>query len=304
MFKHLLVPLDGSRLAETILPVVKTFALAFNAPVTLLHVVEPTPPSTVHGEPHLMSATDAQAYLDRIAAELRAAGINANTHVDVVVGDVAKAIFAHGGELNADLILLTSHGHTGLRQVVYGSIAQQVLQSGEIPVLLVKALEAPTAATYTCRTILVPLDSSPLYESALDTAGELARALHAALQLVVVVPTVRTLSPERAATSVLLPTSTRAMLDLAENGAKEYVEQKLEQMKASGLHVKAQVLRGDIPTQIVAAEQQSEADLIVMATHGRTGLDAFWSGSIAPKVLSRVHAPMLLLHVAGPEPVR
>lgn len=304
MFKHLLVPLDGSHLAETILPVVKTFAQALDAPVTLLHVLEPMPPSTVHGEPHLMSAADAQAYLERIAAEMRAAGIRADTHVDVVVGDVAKAIFAHGGELNADLILLTSHGRTGLKQVVYGSIAQQVLQSGEIPVLLVKALEAPTAATYTCRTILVPLDSSPLYESALDTSSELARALRASLQLVVVVPTMRTLSPERAATGILLPSSTRAMLDLAENGAKEYLEQKLGQIKASGVPVSAQVLRGDIPTQIVAAEQQSEADLIVMATHGRTGLDAFWSGSIAPKVLSRVHAPMLLLHVAGAEPVR
>ncbi|HZQ10145.1 MAG TPA: universal stress protein [Anaerolineae bacterium] len=304
MFKHLLVPLDGSHLAESILPVARTFALALHAPVTLLHVVEPTAPATVHGDTHLMTAPDAQAYLDRIADQLRVAGIPVDTHVDVVVGDVAKAIFQHGGELNADLILLTNHGHSGLKQALFGSIAQQVLQSGAIPVLLVKAETPIPEASYTCTRILVPLDSSPLYETALEVSVDLARAFSAALHLVVVVPTMQTLSPERAATGILLPSSTRAMLDLAESGAEEYLEKKIEQLGTGGISVSGQVLRGDVPTQIIMAEQQSEADLIVMATHGRAGLDAFWSGSIAPKVLSRAHAPTLLLRVAGPEPVR
>lgn len=305
VFKHFLVPLDGSRLAETILPVVQTFARALEATVTLLHVVEPAAPATVHGDRHLLNEQDARAYLEAVAAGMRAANINADVHVDVAVGgDVVHAIFAHGGELNADLIVLTNHGQSGLRQAIFGSIAQQVLQSGAIPVLLVKAKHAVPPQPYTCQNILVPLDSSPLYEQALDVAVELGRALHAALQLVVVVPTVRTLSPERAATGMLLPTSTRAMLDLAENGATEYLTQKIAELQNSGVSLQTQVLRGDIPTQIVALEQRGEADLIVMATHGRAGLDAFWSGSIAPKVLNHVHAPTLLLRVSGEEPVR
>lgn len=305
MFKHLLVPLDGSQLAETILPVVQTFAQALDATVTLLHVVEPAAPASVHGDRHLLNEQEARAYLERVSAEMRAVNVNADIHIDVAVGgDVAKAIFAHGGELNCDLIVLTNHGHSGLKQVLFGSIAQQVLQSGEIPVLLVKVEQAAPPAPYRCQKILVPLDSSPVYELALDTARELAKALSASLELVIVVPTMGTLSPERAATGILLPSSTRAMLDLAENGATEYLAQKITQMETSGVPVQTQVLRGDVPTQIVAAEQQSNADLIVMATHGRAGLDAFWSGSIAPKVLHRVRAPMLLLRVAGAEPIR
>jgi nucleotide-binding universal stress UspA family protein len=305
MFRHFLVPLDGSHLAETILPVVQTFAQALDATVTLLHVVEPAAPASVHGDRHLLNEQDARAYLERVAAEMRAANVNADVHIDVAVGgDVAKAIFAHGGELKCDLIVLTSHGHSGLKQALFGSIAQQVLQSGAIPVLLVKAEHPAPPAPYRCQNILVPLDSSPLYELALDTAIELGRALGASLQLIVVVPTMGTLSPERAATGILLPSSTRAMLDLAENGATEYLAQKIAQIETSGVPVQTQVLRGDVPTQIIAAEQQGKADLIVMATHGRAGLDAFWSGSIAPKVLSHVRAPMLLLRVAGAEAIR
>lgn len=324
MFKHFLVPLDGSRLAESILPVVQRLARALEASVTLLHVVEPAPPASIHGEPHLANAEQARAYLGNIAATLRAEKINADLHVDYAVGgdvdaqssiisklpgvrddaSVVKAIFAHGGELNADLIVLTDHGRSGLRQALFGSIAQQVLQSGEIPVLLVKVEQPVPPVPYEGKSVLVPLDSSTLYEKALDVAVELTRALRAKLHLAVVVPTIGTLSPERAATGILLPSSTQAVLDLAQDGAAKYLEQKRADLQKSGIEIDAQVLRGDIPTQIIAAEQHTRADLIVMATHGRAGLDAFWSGSIAPKVLSRTHAPTLLLRVVGAEPVR
>lgn len=304
MFKHFLVPLDGSRLAEMILPVASALARGLGAQVTLLHVVEPAAPKQVHGEPHLLNAAEAQQYLEAIAERLRGENVRVDIHVDVAQGGVVKAIFAHGGELNADLILLTNHGHSGLREAVYGSIAQQVLQSGAIPVLLVKAEHATPPPPYVCKKIFVPLDSSPLYEGSLDVAKDLAQALGAALQLVVIVPTVQTLSPERAATGILLPTSTRAMLDLAVNGAVEYLNSKLGELAAQGIDATGQVLRGEIPTQIVSAAQQGAADLIVMATHGRAGLDAFWSGSVAPKVLGRAVAPTLLLRVAGDEPVR
>lgn len=324
MFKNLLIPLDGSRLAEMILPVTETLARALDATVTLLHVVESSAPRHVHGDTHLLNQEDARTYLDGLAARLRAANIRTNIHVDIAgVGEVeitppvmpivpgtrdttsvVQAIFAHGRELNADLILLTNHGRGGLKQAVNGSIAQQVLQSGAIPVLLLKAESVTTPTPYVCKNILVPLDSSPLYESALDVAAGLATALGATLQLVVVVPTIQTLSPERAATGVLLPSSTRAVLDLAEKGAIDYLNQKIAQMEKRNIPVRAQVVRGDIPSQIVSAEEQTNVDLLVMATHGRAGLDAFWSGSIAPKVLSHTSAPTLLLRVEGPEPVR
>lgn len=303
MFKHLLVPLDGSSLAEAILPAALSLGVCLPARVTLLHVVEPSPPATIHGDTHLMNAADAEKYLARVAEKFRAAEVVVDTHVDVVTrGDVAKAIFAEGAELGADLILLTSHGKSGLREILFGGIAQQVLQSGVIPVLMVRP--DPARVGFTLARILVPLDSSALYEPALAVAAELARVYRAALHLVVVVPTFQTLSPERAATGVLLPSSTRALLDLAESGAVEYLERKLAALRAQNVEASAEVARGNSADKIVQVAARAAADLLVMATHGRAGLDAFWSGSVAPKVLSRARAPVLLLRVTGAEPVR
>lgn len=323
MFRHFLVPLDGSQLAETILPVAQTFALTLDATITLLHVVEPDAPTSVHGEPHLVSFASAESYLEGIATQLRAKGLRVEVHVDHATSgldasargvpslpgvrddvSVVDAIFQHGGELSADLIALTSHGRGGWVQAVYGSIAQRVLQRGTIPVLMLNAEEPTAPQTYLCEKILVPLDSTPIYEEAFEVAVKLARAFRAGLELVVVVPTTETLSPERAATGTFLPTTMRAMLDLAQENATNYLKGKLERLAADGLPVRAQVLRGAIPTQILAVAKQSGAQLIVMATHGRAGLDAFWSGSVAPQVLARARMPVLLLRVKGAEPLR
>jgi nucleotide-binding universal stress UspA family protein len=303
MFKHILVPLDGSSLAQAILPAVESLGKHFAARVTLLHVVEPTAPPTIHGDRHLITAKEAQQYLGGIARRFEDAGVAVDWHVDVVErGDVPKTIFAHCGELNADLVALTSHGASGLRGIVFGSIAQQVLQSGQVPVFM----ERPESARpeFSLDNILVPLDSSTLYEPALDLAAELAARYGSALHLVVVVPTMSTLSPERAATGMLLPSSTKAILDLAQDGAVEYLQRKVLDFKARGLTVTAEVERGDTAPKILEVAGRRPVDLFVMATHGRAGLDAFWQGSVTPKVLSRAKSPVLLLRVEGPEPVR
>lgn len=305
MFQHFLIPLDGSRLAEAILPVTRYLALHLKARVTLLHVVEPAPPATIHGEAHLLNADHAKEYLERLARELNAAGIAATWHVDVAAGgDVPKAIFNHGAELAADLILLTDHGRSGLRSLLVGSIAQQVLQSGKIPVLLAKASRDDQLRNFECKRIMVPLDGSALYENALEPAVEIARACAAAMELVVVVPTLDTLSPERSAAGTILPSSTRAILDLTQTEASNYLENKIDALQETGIQAHAHILRGKVSTSILEATERLEADLIVMATHGRAGLDAFWSGSVAPNVVNRTPVPVLLLRVEGAEPVR
>ncbi len=303
MFKNLLVPLDGSSLAEAILPAARSLGKHLDAQVTLLHVVEPSPPQSIHGDTHLMNAEDARAYLERIASEFRETGVRVNWHVDVVAqGNVAKTIFAHTAELTADLVMLTTHGSGGLRGIVFGSIAQQVLQSGNVPVFMLRPESAPPE--FAPRTILVPLDSSDVHEPALYLAAQLAEYYDSALHLVLVVPTLSTLSPERAATGTLLPSSTRAILDLAMSGAAEYLQTKVNEMKARGLRVSAEVERGATPTRILEVAERVSADLLVMASHGRKGLDAFWEGSVTPKVLTHAKAPVLLTRVEGPEPMR
>ncbi len=299
MFKHLLVPLDGSKLAETILPLAQCFATHTGARVTLLHVVEADAPATVHGDTHLLNADDAEKYLAQIARQFDALEIKVGTHVDRTVGrEAAKAIFAHTAELNADMILLTGHGRGGLREQVFGSIAQQVLQSEKIPVLMMRVESPRPSSEYCISKIVTPLDGGARHEIAFDFSAELAKAFQASLHLVTIVPTANTLTPEQAATAALLPSSTRAMLDLAEKGAADYLQEKMNVLKARGVSASAEVERGDVVAKIVGTVERVSANLLVMATHGRAGLDAFWSGSVTSKVLSRVNVPALLLRVA------
>ncbi len=303
MFENLLIPLDGSRLAEAVLPAARSFGRHVHARVTLLHVVEPSPPTTIHGDTHLLNAPDAQDYLARIAERFEAVGVRVSWHVDVVErGNVAKTIFAHTAELKADLVMLTTHGQSGLREMVFGSIAQQVLQSGTIPVFMVRPETAPSE--FDPHVFLVPLDSSATHEPALAVASHLAPYYDAALHLVLVVPTFSTLSPERAATGVLLPSSTKAILDLAQAGAAEYLQRRIDDLRAKSLKVSAEVERGAAPVKIVEVAERVGAGLIVMASHGRSGLGAFWEGSVTPKVLAQAKSPVLLVRVQGPEPVR
>src|SRR5579864_3493459 len=121
---RLLVPLDGSRLAESVLPVVERLAAAGAIPV-LLHVLERGAPATVHGERHLCAADEATAYLDDVAARLQAGGgaVELHTH-EAPEGDVAGSIVAHAEEERADLIVLCTHGGGGVRDLLVGSIAQ------------------------------------------------------------------------------------------------------------------------------------------------------------------------------------
>src|SRR5438105_1325724 len=107
MYQCLLVPLDGSRLAEAVLPVVDRFASTLQAKVMLLHVIERGAPATVHGEHHLQTTEEAATYLQVQAERLRVHGIAVETHVhEVPEGDVARSIAAHAQEERADLIVL------------------------------------------------------------------------------------------------------------------------------------------------------------------------------------------------------
>ena len=137
-FRTLLVPLDGSHLAEAVLPAVECLASRFHATVTLLHVLEQAARATIHGQRHLTDSAEAKTYLGGVAERLRATGIAVTIHVHGVrEGDVARSIVDHSQEINADLVILCTHGGSGLRGVLFGSIAQQVLRQGAEPILLI-----------------------------------------------------------------------------------------------------------------------------------------------------------------------
>ncbi len=302
MFKRLLVPLDCSRLAESVLPAAQSLAECFHATMVVFHAVEQDAPATIHGD--RMNAEEAQTYLSDVAARLARPNLMVETNVHAVTEvDVARSIIEHIAELSADLIVLAEHGSSGLRDMLVGNIAQQVVQGATTPVLFVRP-RMEGAPAFTCRKILIPLDSTPIHEPALPVAVDIARACGAALHLRTVVPTPSTLSAERAGAGMLLPATMTAVLDLAQRGAVEYLQNTAARLRADGIDATATVVRGDTAQAILTVAESASADLIVLATHGRANFDAFWSGSVTPKVLSKSEVPVLLVRVRGEEAAR
>jgi len=303
--RHVLVPLDGSALAEAALPAAAATAKAFDARVTLFHVLEEWAPDTVHGHPHLTGEAEARAYLEAVAQRPAFRDRVAEIHVHGIrTANVADSIMAHADELGADLVVLSTHGQGGLKGLLVGSIALRALGRGRTPILLVNPTPAGDAPPFACRKILVPLDGSETHEPALPVASRLARGWGAALHLVVVVPTAGTLSGHRAATGILMPMATRAMLEIAEQDAAAYVKGLASALSSEGLAATSSVSRGEPVAALLEATKVIEADLVVMATHARGALEGFWSGSLTPKLMQRLDRPILLVRAEGHDEAR
>jgi nucleotide-binding universal stress UspA family protein len=298
----LLVPLDGSRLAEAALPVAAGIADACGAGIVLLHVIERNAATRVHGERHLTRRGDAEAYLAEVAGRLQAEGagrrrVQWHTH-DVPVGDVAESIADHAGEHGIDLVVLCTHGAGGIRDALWGSIAQQVLQRSTRPLLLARARpQEPVPAAFAPATIMVPLDGTMAAEAALPHAAALARALGATLRLVLVVPTVDTMSVERRATATFLPGASRLVLDVEEQQGAAYLRGLAEAAGAAGVPTISEVRRGETVTELVTDTGEHADGLVVIATHGRAGLQTIWARSVAARLLRRTQAPILLVPI-------
>jgi nucleotide-binding universal stress UspA family protein len=304
--RRILVPLDGSRLAECVAGVAVSLAARFRARVILLHVLERGAPSTVHGDRHLNRVEDAERYLYDVQSRWGGhGGIELESHVHRnPQGDVPGSIIDHAVDQAADLILLSTHGAGGPRRALFGSVAQQVLRKGAHPVLLVRPPGMPGAMPFAPRRVFMPLDGSTSSEAALPLAGTLARAYGADLCVFRMVPTLSSVSGERATTALLAPAATVASLELEEAQAKDEVTRLVAQLRERGLHVVGAVGRGEPAQGIVDEVQRLAPDIIVMATHARTGLDAIFSGSVAAEVAGKVTQPILLVRIDNGEPLR
>ncbi len=305
MVRHVLIPLDGSTLAESVLPAAAAMAMAFNARVTLFHVIEDEAPETVHGQPHLTDGDRAQAYLDAVARRPVFPKLAVECHVHrPKTGDVADSLATHAAEVGADLVVLATHGRGGVRGFLFGRIAHRALQRGTTPILLINPTPGQEPPPFICQSILVPLDGTTAHEPSVPVAAKLAAAFHAAVSLVMVVRTAGTLSGHEAATGSLMPSATRAVLDLAEREAAAYVHGVANSLAAEGITSASYVSRGEPVSSLVDAAKAVNADLVVMATHAKGAMDAFWSGSLTPQVMEKLERPLLLVRASPETPSR
>ncbi|HYF94593.1 MAG TPA: universal stress protein [Symbiobacteriaceae bacterium] len=297
MLKHLLVPLDGSRLAEAVLGAAASLAHQSGARLTLLHVLERNAPAQVHGERHLTDPTEAEAYLAGVANGLQRQGLTVACHShDVAEAGVAQSITRHSAAMGVDLVVMATHGEGDAAQTLFGSIAQQVIGLGSVPVLIIHPDAAPAQCAF--RRIVVPLDQSEEHEASLTVAADLARCLGASVHLLTVVPRRAELGGSGGALGRLLPTAMSAVLDAQVAEAGRRIEDLVSALEAQGLAADGRVERGETVAAIVADLNSQCCDLLVLGTHARRGWTAFWSGSVAPRVLAQWRRPTLLVRAA------
>jgi nucleotide-binding universal stress UspA family protein len=293
MYKNILVPLDGSNLSEASLVPAAFLADKLDAQVTLLHVIEQSAPPEAHKERHLTRPDEAAAYLDEVAKRAFPTRIKVETHVhSAPVSDVARSIVEHASsEFQPDLIVTCTHGHGGMRDVLFGSIAQQIVAQGTTPLLLIK----PGGPHFKLDMLLIPLDPDSIHDYSLLMAEPFAKTFGSHLHLLSVIPTLTTLNDEQAAAGSLMPVASSAILDLNEENARQDLQMHLDKLHKAGLKASAEAVRGEPVSAILKSAEQFGADMIILSTHRKAGLGAFWARSVAPKVAQKTSVPLLLI---------
>ncbi len=272
--QRILVPTDGTAFANRVLNHVRPL-LGERSEVALLHVY----PERVLGDEAVASRAVARARsrLERLDALVLRWGAKAKTAV--MVGDAADEILAYARSYEPTLIAMATHGRGGLDRLVRGSVAESVLRWSTQPVLLVSS-RALASRQRKIRRILVPLDGSGRSTAALPEARRLARIHGAELLLlhVVAIPSASS-SPDDA---IMTRTEARGHLEALSR-------------EADGVSSRAVLGTGKPGAAIVRAIEREGADLVVMSSHGRSGVARWILGSVAEEVLRGCGCPVLVL---------
>jgi nucleotide-binding universal stress UspA family protein len=285
---RILVPLDGSRLAEAILPVAASFAGKLGATLVLLHVLEQEPPQDVHGESHLARADDAAAYLEQRAQALRRAGVVVEVDVhDRPVGNVAAAIDRHAHEHAADLIAMCAHGRTNPLDRLLGSIAERILRGGSAPILL-RTVQEPSDQPFALRKLLVPIDFEHDLQEALAVVRMLAAAYDAPVQLL----SVREPGPATAAR--LLPGTTALAEQFALDELHRRIDELAAALRAEGVAVAGAEVSDRRPSAAILSAVES-GSLVVLVTDAHGGPGTWFDPPTTQQLLSHPDLTLLLI---------
>jgi nucleotide-binding universal stress UspA family protein len=317
MFKHILIPLDGSTRAESAIPFAERIARASGASVTLLRVV--TTPIDFSGyameSPLIMQGVldadvdNATSYLATIAKSTVLAGVKTTT--EVLTGSPALTIVEISSSTKTDLIVMCSHGETGFKRWMLGSVAQKVARHSPVPVLVLRQGDTiPHALVTRPMRIMVPLDGSELAETALEPAAQLCAALSAPTQGEIHLA--RILSPHEVQENnqpvVITDTSNQVIAD-----ARAYlssVEQRGD-LAHLNLQVTASFAFGtDVAEVLIEMAEDGEyledneevdgCDVIALATHGRSGPERWAMGRVSERILGATRLPLLIVGPAKP----
>lgn len=306
MYQTVVVPLDGSELAEEVLPHVVELIRGRDSRVYLLSVTPmmrrmARPVVDLHpsSEERQRVEQELEEYLQKMSETLKADA--AEVEVSVRFGRAADKVLAFADDVGADLIAMTTHGRSGIRDWIFGSVADRILRGATCPVLLVRAgCELPRTAY---QRILVPLDGSELAEQVLPYVKALIRSSRtfppAEVTRIFLLSVLTTGLGDRTVTLLTsyppgLQLSATA-LNYAEAEMRRYLRSVAAVLRDHGAIVHVKVRQGASAGEVLSYATEVEADLISMTTHGLSGLSRWVYGDVAGKVLQRAHSPVLLV---------
>lgn len=285
-----LVPLDGSALSESALPLAIGLAKPTGSQLRLIEAVPPTAVPAEAAVPIEPMLDETNRYLAGVASRLQQeSGIQVTTLSRY--GFPTDAILELAADPAISLIVMSTHGRTGLARTLLGSVAEQVLRLAPVPVFLLRASETVPVAPASFRRIVVPLDGSVLAHTVLEPVKALARQFGSEIILVEVAP-----PPEVAVDEddpYRLPADEEAAL--MRTRASDYLCGVQREVATAGLESRLVVRFGDPAETIVRVTEQVQADAIALSTHGRTGLDRLRHGSVAEDVLRHSSVPVMTL---------
>ena len=293
MYQHILIPLDGSPIAEQALPLAKLLSARLSSSVVLFRAVQPIGKS-LHRQDAAVHADDQVKRLRSEALEYLGViehGFPAGTAIqrEVRIGSPAATILKFAESDHIDLIVMAMRNRTGLQRWVYGSVTDQVLSGTRLPILLVPASQVPHAIA-SIRRILVPLDGSALADCALLPAQHFAQTFDAEILLL------RVHEPSPYVQGDLTVATSRSELDDAlQVMIDAYLNEKTQELHSRGIRARCEIPFGMAAESILDAAQRHAVSLIVMSTHGRAGIERLIAGSVANRVLRASRIPVLLV---------
>lgn len=295
MYKKILVPLDGSELAEIALPYAVELAGRLNAEVILLHVCE-SAEEQYHNMHQLYMQKMVGSIKRRIRNYLEKPGAKSiGVKSAILFGHPAEQILDYADKEHTNLIVIATHGLSGIRRWVLGSVADKVVNATKQPLILIRAsgIHHHVLQKVRMNKMLVTLDGSKESELVIPYIEELASRLNGE---VVLFQAVTPPSPVYAVPgyTAQLPYTT-AQVELWKAEAEAYLKNMADDFKRRRIKVKSKVRIGDAAHEIIKFADEEHADLVAMSTHGRSGITRWALGSTADKVLRAGNTSLFLV---------
>jgi nucleotide-binding universal stress UspA family protein len=297
MYSKILVPLDGSKTAEKVLPYARHLAGKFKIPVELLAVLdiaEMTTHISAEKARHLDTMIEdgmraSTTYLRGIATTFPEGNVTCTVEKD----RAEEAIIGKAGTDSGTLIAMATHGRSGMDRFLLGSVAEKVLRGSANPLVLVRAKEeAKSSGEAPFKSIIVPLDGSELAESVIPLAATMAKQLD--LEVVLFRGYHMPYNAYGGDDGYMV--NYDELIDSVRDEANEYLDKKVAEVKKLGVaKVSALSKEGSASDEIIALGHKTPEGLIAMCSHGRSGLGRWVLGSVTENVVRHSDAPVLVV---------